>query len=297
MIIDPFHLKIVQSVYQTKTLVGASKALCLTQSALSQAIKKLEKQLGVVVWEKSGRTIQLTTAGLFLVDAANRILPQLEQLGHDVKKLSSGVVGHLRIGMECYPCYRWIRQIIGTYLTDWPDVDLDILKQFTFKGMQALLNHEVDILITPDAVSHQGVVFYPVFDYEQVLVVANAHPFARRAYIQPDDLKDQVLITYPIETHRLDIYKDFMTPNKILPTKHVYIEDTDILLQMVAANRGVSALPRWLVEEEQRQFGITPVSLGDPGVFQTIYLGVREDRKRPAYQGAFLELAGARLSE
>lgn len=44
MIIEPFYLKIVQSVYQTKTLVGASKALCLTQSALSQAIKKLEKQ-------------------------------------------------------------------------------------------------------------------------------------------------------------------------------------------------------------------------------------------------------------
>ena len=152
-------------------------------------------------------------------------------------------------------------------------------------------------LITPDAVSHRGVLFYPVFDYEQVLVVADAHPFAGCTHIQPDDLKDQVLITYPIETHRLDIYKDFMTPNKILPTKHVYIEVTDILLQMVAANRGVSALPRWLVEEEQRQFGIAPVSLGDLGVFQTIHLGVREDPKRPAYQRAFLELAGAQLTE
>lgn len=289
--IERSHLTILRTIHRTGTLAAASEELCVTQSALSQSIKKLEQQFSVVLWEKAGRNIRLTEAGLYLLGVANRVLPQMEHVDEVLHKFSTGARGALRIGMECHPCYRWLLQIIAPYLKAWPEVDVDVRKQFAFKGLAALYQYEIDILVTPDPIMRKGAIFQPVFDYEQVLVVGAEHPFAEKKWITPSDMSDQVLITYPIEKDRLDIYKDFMAPAKVIPKKHIHVEDTDILLQMVASGRGVSALPRWLVEESSTQFGVCPVSLGEAGVHQKIYLGIRDEDYHPQYLWAFLEMA------
>lgn len=291
--IERIHLAILRSIQRTGTLAGASDELCVTQSALSQSIKKLEQQFSVPLWEKSGRTIRLTEAGEYLLNVANRVLPQLEHADSVMKKFSVGARGVLRIGMECHPCYRWLLQVISPYLKAWPEVDVDVRKQFTFKGLAALYQYEIDVLVTPDPIFRKGVQFIPVFNYEQVLVVSKNHPFASKEWIEPSDMSRETLLTYPIEKERLDIFRDFMTPAKILPKKHSHVEDTDILLQMVASGRGVSALPRWLVEEYRTQFGVCPVSLGKNGVHQSIYLGIRDEEYQPNYLKSFLEMAGA----
>ena len=84
---------------------------------------------------------------------------------------------------------------------------------------------------------------------------------------------EQIVLTYPIERERLDLFRDFMTPKKIEPKSHHFIEDTDILLQMVAANRGVTALPRWLIEESQHKFKVSAISLGKKGFSKKFILG------------------------
>ena len=294
--IERIHLLILKAIQETGTLAAASDTLCVTQSAISQSIKKLEKTFKLKVWEKQGRRIRLTHAGEYLLETAQRILPQLELADTVLHKYSSGLKGSLRIGMECHPCYRWLLQIIAPYLKAWPDVDVDILKQFVFRGLSALFQYEIDILITPDAVNQPGLIFYPVFDYEQVLVISKEHPLAHKQWIDAVDLSTETLLTYPIENARLDIYRDFMTPSKVVPKKHLHLEDTDMLLQMVASNRGVTALPRWLVEESQNQFNIQALSLGKKGIFQKIYIGIRKETKLPDYLKAFLKNAGAKLS-
>jgi LysR family transcriptional regulator for metE and metH len=295
--VERTHLTILRAIHRTGTLAAASEELCVTQSALSQSIKKLEQQFSITLWEKAGRKIRLTESGQYLLGVANRVLPQLEHVDLVLEKFSAGTRGALRIGMECHPCYRWLLQIIGPYLKQWPEVDVDVRKQFTFKGLAALYQYEVDILVTPDPIMRRGVKFYPVFDYEQVLVVPTNHQFAQREWIEPEDLSGEILITYPVERERLDIFRDFMTPAKIFPNKHIHIEDTDILLQMVASGRGVSALPKWLVEELRTQFSVQAVSLGEKGVHQKIYIGIRDEEYHPQYLMSFLKTAGADVSE
>src|SRR6202012_2744410 len=111
-----------------------------------------------------------------------------------------------------------------------------------------------------------GLRFEPVFDYEQVLVVNRAHPLATVAYAKPEHLVDEGLVTYPVETDRLDIYNQFLMPAGISPRRHKTIETTDIMLQMVESGRGVAALPRWLVEEYAGKMNLVPVRLGRKGI-------------------------------
>ena len=289
--LERHHLIILRAVRQQGTLTGAATSLHLTQSALSHSIKKLEQSLGTPVWQKDGRTLTWTQAGRQLLALAERVLPQFDYVETLMAQYACGQRGNLRIGMECHPCYQWLLKLVPSYLANWPDVDVDVKQQFQFGGMGALFNYDIDMLITPDPIHKTGLVFTPVFDYEQVLVVAVDHPLAQQSFIEPAQLAGEVVITYPVEASRLDIFSLFMLPQKILPRQHKTMETTDMLLQMVAAGRGVTALPAWLAAEYQMQLPIRSVRLGATGLEKQIHLGIRKADADIDYIKGFVDTA------
>src|SRR6185437_8230972 len=271
--LERIHLSIVQEVEKQGSLTAAAGALFLTQSALSHSMKKLEQQLGTDVWLREGRSLRLTQAGQYLLAVANRVLPQLTLAEDRLRQFAQGERGALRIGMECHPCYQWLLKIVSPYLKAWPDVDVDVKQKFQFGGIGALFGYEIDLLVTPDPLFKPGLVFEPVFDYEQVLVVAGDHSLAKARHVEPRQLDREVLITYPVPIDRLDIYNLFLSPAGVAPRRHKPIEDTDIMMQMVASGRGVAALPRWLVREYAGRMPVVPVKLGPKGIAKQIFLG------------------------
>jgi LysR family transcriptional regulator for metE and metH len=219
------------------------------------------------------------------------VLPQLRLAEERVGQYAKGERGTLRIGMECHPCYQWLLKVVAPYLERWRDVDVDVKQRFQFGGIGALFDYEIDLLVTPDPLFRPGLRFEPVFDYEQVLVVSREHPLASVAYARPEQLVHETLITYPVETDRLDVYSKFLTPAGVSPRRHKIIETTDIMLQMVASNRGVGALPRWLVEEYAGKIDVVAVRLGPTGIAKQIYLGARKSDVAIDYLKAFIEEA------
>jgi LysR family transcriptional regulator, regulator for metE and metH len=293
-LLERSHLRLVREVERQGSLTAAARSLGLTQSALSHSVRKLESQIATRIWERQGRSLQLTSAGRYLLALAQRVLPQLEHAEHVLGQIARGERGTLRIGMECHPCYQWLLNVVEPYLKQLPDVDLDVKQKFQFGGIGALFAHEIDMLVTPDPLRRKGLRFEPVFDYEQVLVVGKDHPFARRKYVLPDELASETLITYPVEIERLDVYSQFLLPAGCVPKRHKRIETTDIMLQMVASGRGVAALPRWLVVDYQKKLRIAPVRLGRRGIPKQIFLGVRSTDAEIGYIAAFVKLARAR---
>jgi len=289
--IERTHLTIIHAVDRLGTLTKAADSLFLTQSALSHAIKKLEGQLGIKVWHKQGRTLRLTPAGQSILSLANRVLPQLEHTEQLMTQYAQGQRGTLRIGMECHPCYQWLLKVVSPYLNQWPHVDVDVKQKFQFGGMGALFSHDIDALVTPDPLFKRGIVFTPVFDYELVLVVNANHRLVGQEYVRPQQLTDETLITYPVEPERLDIFRQFMLPAQCSPRQHKTIETTDIMLQMVASNRGVCALPAWLVEQYTGELAIKALRLGEQGIAKTIFVGVREDDASIDYISSFMDIA------
>lgn len=289
--LDRIHLSIVQEVEKQGSLTAAAGVLHVTQSALSHSMKKLEQQLGTDIWLREGRSLRLTQAGEYLLAVANRVLPQLTLAEERLHQFAQGERGSLRIGMECHPCYQWLLKIVSPYLAAWPDVDVDVKQKFQFGGIGALFGYEIDLLVTPDPLNKPGLVFEPVFDYEQVLVVAGDHALANEAYVTPKQLANEVLVAYPVPVDRLDIYNMFLTPAGFTPKRHKAIETTDIMLQMVASGRGVAALPRWLVQEYAGTMNVVPVRLGKKGIAKHIFLGAREADVGIDYLRAFIEQA------
>lgn len=289
--LERIHLAIVQEVERQGSLTAAAGTLCLTQSALSHSVKKLEQQLGTDIWIREGRSLRLTQAGQFLLAVSQRVLPQLKLAEDRLQQYAIGERGTLRIGMECHPCYQWLLKVVSPYLAVWPDVDVDVKQKFQFGGIGALFGYEIDLLVTPDPMRKPGLHFEPVFDYEQVLLVARDHPLAQQSHVKPAQLSTQTLITYPVSIERLDIYTQFLMPAGITPQRHKAIETTDIMVQMVASGRGVAALPRWLAQEYAQKMAVVAVRLGRQGIAKQIHLGVRESDLHIDYLQDFIQRA------
>ncbi|MES9832696.1 MAG: LysR family transcriptional regulator [Candidatus Thiodiazotropha sp. LLP2] len=293
--IDIAHLRIVSALQQHGTLTKAANALCLSQSALSHQIRYLEKKTGVEIWVKEGRRLRLTKAGSLLLETADKVLPLLEQSERTLKAYAEGKRGVLRLGVECYPCYEWLTGVIADYLESNSDLDVDIFQRFRFSGFEGVLNFHIDMLITPDRVDHPGLVYETLFEYELLLLVPDTHPLSERDWVTPQQLSNETMITFPVEAERLDILNGFLWPAGVKPSEHKQIESIEIMLQLVALSRGVTALPDWLANRACGSLPVKRVRLGRKGMRRRLYAAYRKEDKDLAYQQQFIAMGKAHL--
>ncbi|SNX58935.1 LysR family transcriptional regulator, regulator for metE and metH [Nitrosomonas ureae] len=286
--IEHSHLKIIQALHSNGTLTEAANALCLSQPALSHQIGYLEKKLSITLWEREGRNLRLTQAGKLLLEVANQVLPVLSQAEKTLEAYSVGRQGILRIGVECYPCFEWLTGMIGQFMRGMPEIDIDIVQKFQFTGLEGLLNHHIDVLITPDIVKKEKIVYEILAEYQLVLLVCADHPLAGIKYLTPEHLSKENLLTFPVPLERLDILTHFMTPAHLKPEKLKPIESLEIMLHMTALNRGVCVLPEWLADIKTKNLELRKVRIGKQGLYQKLLLAMRESDKTIPYIRKFI---------
>lgn len=288
--IETKHLKIIHALHNEGTLTEAARTLCLTQSALSHQISYLEKKLEVKLWQRHGRNLRLTQAGERLLQTAQQILPIIEQTEKTLKAYGEGRQGILRIGVECYPCYEWLTGVIGHFLQQMPAVDIDIINKFQFSGLEGLLNQHIDVLITPDKEHHKRIHYTTLADYELVLLVAKNHPLAQQASVTPDELSQETLLSFPVPLERLDIMTQFLIPAGVKPAAMKKIESIELMLQMVALQRGVCVLPEWLVTHSVHQNPVSKIRLGKTGIHKKLFIAQRSSDQDIAYIQQFIRM-------
>lgn len=288
--IEHSHLRIIQALDENGTLTKAANALCLSQSALSHQIRYLEKKLGVTLWEREGRNLRLTQGGDLLLQTAQQVLPVLRQAEQTLRAYGEGRQGILRIGVECYPCYEWLTGVIGLFLEQMPDVEIDIVKKFQFSGLEGLLNHHIDILVTPDMEKKEGIHYETLADYELVLLVSDDHPLAEIKTITPEDLVNETLLAFPVPAERLDILTQFLNPACIKPAGIRKIESIELMLQMVTLGRGVCVLPEWLAADYVQNMSLRIMRIGLDGLYKKLFIALRVKDMDVAYIKQFIAI-------
>lgn len=287
--IEVSHLKIIRALADNGSLTAAANALFVTQSALSHQMRYLENKLETPLWQRQGRRLRLTPAGNKLLETSQQVLPVVEQAEATIQAYATGREGILRLGVECHPCYEWLKIVLTDYLAAMPAVDVDIVHQFQFSGLEGLLNHHVDMLVTPDPPDETGLISAPMFDYEQVLLVKNDHPLADYAQVEPADLREVQLLTFPVSQARLDIFSQFLTPAAIRPS-HKTLQSIEIMVQMVSLGRGVTVLPDWLARSYMQNLPLKALRLGAKGIHKTLHAVVREPDANILYIQKFIDL-------
>lgn len=290
------HLHTLIALREHGTLAAASEELYVTASALSHQLKELESYYDVPLVNRKTRPMTFTPAGEVVLKLADKILPEVANSKADIRRLAEGQLGRLRLASECHSCFDWLMPVLNQYRKHWPDVELDFATGFEPDPHDMLVESEIDFLVTSSDLPHDDLVYHPVFTYESRLVVAPTHPLAQKARISPADLADETLIAYPVEQSRLDVIDKFLAPAGITPAHIRTTEMTLMLIQLVASERGVAALPDWVVAEYEAKGWVVSKRLGagkgklKNGIQCQLYAAIRKADVDTAFMQGFLQL-------
>lgn len=284
------HLKTMQALYDAGNLTRAADQLHVTQSALSHQVRELEDWFGVQLFIRKSRPLRLTPAGERILATAQQVLPQLAETERALFQLGRGQRGRLHMAIECHSCYLWLIPSVNAYRPDWPDVELDFAGHWQLDALPALARGELDLVVTSDPVSIDGVSYAPLFRFEILLAMAPAHPLAQVTRVMSAALADETMITYPVPPERLDVFRQFLWPEKVEPAHIRTAEMTMMIVQLVASQRGVAALPSWALREYMDSGLLAARPLGEGGVWSDLYAAVRTDDLDAPYMKTFLQL-------
>lgn len=263
-------LRTLQAVAETGSLQGAAARLFVTQSALSHQLRDIEQRLGTPLFVRKSQPLQFSWQGQLILSLANDVLPQIRQV--ETQLLSKQPQhSQLRLTVECHACFHWLLPALKAFRSEHADVDLQLVTDIDHHAIEAMVQGELELVLTTDQRLESQVLYQPVFDLELLAYMAPEHPLAVKDFLQPDDLRQQRLLTYPIEPERQDLFRYFLDKHRFEGSQR-HVAQASQMLQLVAAGEGIAVLPTWLQEPFVSQGLIVTKPLGPAGLKRTMYL-------------------------
>ena len=290
MYLELRHVRTLRAIQQAGGLARAADLLNTTQSALSHQVAGIEDQVGMALFVRRSKPMRLTAAGIRMLRVADRILPDIAALEEEFRALTAGKTGRLHIAIQCHACFDWLFPVLELFRHAWPEVDVDIRAGLAFDAFPALLREEVDLVISSNPEPLPGVAFNPLFDYHPTFVASSQNPLAHKPLIEPEDFRDQTLITYPVSRDKLDIFTEFLTAAKVEPRAQRPVELTAVILMLVGSNRGVAVLPDWVIRDVKSNADYITRPLGDGTITKRLFAATRDDDVAKPYMAHFLRL-------
>lgn len=237
------HLRYFVAVAEAPTMAQAAEQVFVTQSTLSHQLAQLEGELGAPLFERVGRTLQITPAGRELLGHARGVLAQVQEGIDAVTRTQSSAVGTLRVGVIHSFVTHLMPQVAAAFMREHPQARLQI-GELTGVEIEAQVGSGLLDL---------GVAFYPpmsdavqgerLFDDTLVLAVPTAHPLAQRRSVRFAQLADLPLamLSQRFATRRL--LDDHFRRAGVLPQVVVEIDSVDALERLVAHGTAAAFLP------------------------------------------------------
>lgn len=274
------HLRSLATLRDSGSLAAAAEALHLSQSALSHQLLELEQRLGGPLFIRKSRPVRFTGPGALLLRLADEVLPSIAAACRALQTGARLVPGPLRLAIECHSCLHWLLPVLT-------DEEVELVAGQLFEPQQGLLEGELDLVLTADPQPTGGIRYAPLFDFEMRLLLPPAHPLAQQTGISPRELASQTLLAYPVPAERLDVIRHFLQPAGLSPARIRVGDNSQMLMQMVAAGWGLAVLPSWVSAEYERQGLVVSRSLGE-GLWRRLYGGMPAGPRQPGGQERLL---------
>ncbi len=188
------ELKYIVAVAREKHFGRAAEACFVAQPTLSVAIKKLEDELGVAIFERGGSEISVTPIGSQIIAQAEHVLEQTSYIKNIAKQNKDPLVGPLRVGVIYTIAPYLLPQLVPTLIDTVPQMPLVLQENFTVKLIELLRAGELDAAIMALPFNEQGLNVQPLYDEPFMVAVPRQHPWATRAALPAEELKTETML-------------------------------------------------------------------------------------------------------
>lgn len=236
------ELRFVVAVAKERNFRRASEKCYVSQPALSLAIKKLEEDLGVMIFERSRTDISSTPIGEKIIEQAIRVLEEVNQIREIAKQGNDQLSGVFRLGLIYSVGPYLLPEIIPILRKSAPDMPLDIEENLTAQLETQLKNGVIDAAVVALPFDVPGINTLPLYDEKYVVMVPVDHHWANREAIHADELADEnvlLLSSGHCYSHQvLQACPDLSRKGQVLQGNSL-----ETIRNMVASNLGITVLP------------------------------------------------------
>lgn len=252
------ELKYIVAVARERHFGRAAEACFVSQPTLSVAIRKLEDELGITLFERGGAEVGVTTIGEQIVSQAQKVLEEsanlkeLARLGHDP------LSGPLRVGVIHTIGPYLLPKLVPAQIERVPQMPLILQENFTVKLIELLRQGEIDCAIMALPLPDAGLMTQPLYDEEFIVVIPASHPWATRKSISAEDLKQQNMLLLGSGHCFRDQVLEVCPELSRFAASSEGIQRTfegsslETIRHMVAAGIGITVMPRTAVPKEER---------------------------------------------
>ena len=243
------ELKYIVALARERHFGRAAEACFVSQPTLSVAIKKLEEELNVQLFERGSIEISVTPIGLQIVEQAQRVLEQSNAIKEIALHGKDPLSGPLKLGVIYtigpYLLPALVRQIIGSA----PRMPLMLTENFTVKLLESLRQGEIDAAIVADPFSDHGLVSQALYEEPFFVAVPKTHNWAQRETIESQELKQQTMLLlgsgHCFRDHVLEVCPELsrFSHNSSGIQKTFEGSSLETIRHMVASGIGITVLP------------------------------------------------------
>lgn len=188
------ELKYIVAVARQKHFGHAAEACFVAQPTLSVAIKKLEDELGVIIFERGGTEVSTTPLGAQIVAQAERVLEQTAAIKEIAKQNKDPLAGPFRLGVIYTIAPYLLPTLVKTMIQRVPQMPLVLQENFTVKLLELLRQGELDAAIVALPLPDQGLMMQALYDEPFVIAVPKDHAWANRASVPAEELKSETML-------------------------------------------------------------------------------------------------------
>ncbi len=250
------ELKYIVAVARERHFGKGADACHVSQPTLSVAIKKLEEELDVKLFERNASEITVTPLGQEIIRQAQSVLEQAEQIKDIARRGKDPLAGGLRLGVIYtigpYLLPDLVRQMIGAL----PQMPLTLQENFTVKLLEDLRTGEIDCAILAEPFPDTNLAIAPLYDEPFMAAVPSNHPLAARSSITAQEIKKETMLLlgngHCFRDHVLEVCPEFarFSSNSGGIQKSFEGSSLETIKHMVAAGMGITLVPRLGVPKE-----------------------------------------------
>jgi DNA-binding transcriptional LysR family regulator len=240
------HLEYFVAVAEELNFTRAAERMAIAQSPMSQQIRKLEKELGVELFERTTRSVALTPAGRLFYEEASALLASARRAADNVRLAGQGQLGRLALGFTGSAAYDLMPQLISAYTQRYPKVLLDVRSEmFTPPQVRALLEGSLSVGLLRPPVNAEGLVVETLREEPLIVLLPVNHPLATRVSVNLAELADEVFISYP-RSPASSVFQSLEAACRqagFTPLIRQEVAETSSLVALVAAGLGIALAP------------------------------------------------------
>ena len=259
---DTRQLTAFAALARLGSFTRAAQELCLTQSAISHAIKALEDQAGCRLFERAGRRVSLTQSGEQMLRHVDKILGEMKAARRGLDELSRWGHGRLRLGASTTACQYILPTVLREFKQSFPKCVISIDPGDHARQMEHLLDNSIDLAIMLEPVGQKELAFVPLFSDELRFLVAPGHVWAESGRVQRDTFNEETLIVYNHTSYTFRLLEEYLREEDMPLNNILELGSMEAIKELVKIGLGVGVLAPWVAVNEITSGALVSLPLG-----------------------------------